>query len=156
VSSNGADSSSVSSGASSDISSSYAVADPEGVWRATLLPQAPSSDEHTITASAQTGATASIHRVVFGDVWVCSGQSNMDHPMTSIINATNEIAAANSLGRSVRLFKVQHTASTDPATELIELPGLETQWSVASNVTVSNFSATCWLTGSMHGAWFRD
>jgi sialate O-acetylesterase len=72
----------------------------------------------------------------------------MDHPMTSIINATTEIAAANAMGASVRLMKVQHVESSDPTTELRELPGLETRWSRASNVTVSNFSAFCFLTGA--------
>jgi sialate O-acetylesterase len=85
---------------------------------------------------------------VAGYRWVCSGQSNMDHPMTSIINATTEIAAANAMGASVRLMKVQHVESSDPTTELRELPGLETRWSRASNVTVSNFSAFCFLTGA--------
>jgi sialate O-acetylesterase len=30
--------------------------------------------------------------VLFGDIWVCSGQSNMEWPMQSIINAEEEIA----------------------------------------------------------------
>lgn len=85
---------------------------------------------------------------VAGYRWVCSGQSNMDHPMTSIINATTEIAAANDMGASIRLMKVQHVESRDPTTELRELPGLETRWSRASNLTVSNFSAFCFLTGA--------
>lgn len=73
----------------------------------------------------------------------------MDHPMTSIINATEEIAAASAFGPTVRLLKVAHTASLDPSRELVELPALETRWTPASNVSVANFSATCFLTGSM-------
>ena len=68
--------------------------------------------------------------------------------MTSIINASSEIAAADAMGASVRLLKVKHVESNDPTTELRELPGLETRWSRTSNVTVSNFSAFCFLTGA--------
>ena len=33
-----------------------------------------------------------IQDVLFGDVWVCSGQSNMEWPMNAIFNAAEEIA----------------------------------------------------------------
>lgn len=69
--------------------------------------------------------------------------------MTSIINASTEIAAANGFSHSIRLLKVAHTASHDPSVELQELSALETGWVAANNVTVANFSATCFLTGSM-------
>ena len=45
---------------------------------------------------------------------------NMDHPMTSIINASHEIARANSFSAKVRLLKVAHVASYDPERELAE------------------------------------
>lgn len=133
------------------ISTTTVLADKDGIWRTVLPPQPASSsgEAFTLTAMSSVGATSVLRNVVFGDVWVCSGQSNMDHPMTSIINASAEMNAANKVAGSVRLLKVKHTASTDAAAELLELPGLETQWTTSSNTTVSNFSATCWLTGMM-------
>lgn len=44
--------------------------------------------------------------------------------------------------------QVKHVVSYQPTVELDEIPELETSWTRTSNVTVSNFSATCFLTGS--------
>ena len=68
--------------------------------------------------------------------------------MTSIINASEEIARANRFAGTVRLLKVAHVVSRDPERELTELPGLETRWTRASSIAVANFSATCFLTGT--------
>ena len=35
-----------------------------------------------------------LSEVLFGDVWLCSGQSNMERAMSSIVNSTEEIAAS--------------------------------------------------------------
>eukprot|EP00040_Diaphanoeca_grandis_P022019 m.117790 g.117790 ORF g.117790 m.117790 type:complete len:536 (-) comp28606_c0_seq3:337-1944(-) len=123
----------------------------DGKWSAYIPTQPPSATfvEHTISAKSSSGSIATLEGVLFGDVWVCSGQSNMDHPMTSIINATAEIEAANLVGGAVRLLKVKKIASLTPMVEIDDLLGLETNWTRSSNVTVSNFSATCFLTGTM-------
>jgi sialate O-acetylesterase len=44
-----------------------------------------------VSQEGQTPLTVS--DVLFGDIWVCSGQSNMEWPMIKIFNATEEIAA---------------------------------------------------------------
>jgi hypothetical protein len=89
----------------------------DGTWHAMLPAHQPGMNRYTVTAVAATAddfinagkgtagtASAPVQKaqltgVLFGDVWVCSGQSNMDHPMTSIINASAEIAAANAFVR---------------------------------------------------------
>jgi sialate O-acetylesterase len=50
-----------------------ATASPAGIWRASLPAQPASSTPVTLTATSG-GATISIKDVLFGDVWVCSGQ----------------------------------------------------------------------------------
>ena len=47
-----------------------------GVWTVTLDPIS-AGGPYTITVYADDGATISINDALFGDVWVCSGQSNM-------------------------------------------------------------------------------
>jgi sialate O-acetylesterase len=47
--------------------------------------------------------------VLVGDVWVASGQSNMEFPMTGLINASSEIAAAQY--PKIRIFRVEHRPS---------------------------------------------
>jgi hypothetical protein len=52
------------------------------IWTAVLPPTKASFTAYTIEAhSKQSGATISIHEILFGDVWVCSGQSNMAYSL---------------------------------------------------------------------------
>jgi hypothetical protein len=50
----------------------------DGTWQAVLPPQPPGNNTHSITAVASSGDEATLARVIFGDVWVCSGQSNSE------------------------------------------------------------------------------
>ena len=49
------------------------------IWTATLPPVQASFGRYTITATPNQGAPASIANVTFGEVWLCSGQSNMGY-----------------------------------------------------------------------------
>lgn len=52
------------------------------------------------------GTTISLVDVVFGEVYVCSGQSNMELSVIATLNATQEIAAAGSHGPNIRVMQV--------------------------------------------------
>eukprot|EP00927_Polykrikos_kofoidii_P053737 TRINITY_DN48299_c0_g1_i1.p1 TRINITY_DN48299_c0_g1~~TRINITY_DN48299_c0_g1_i1.p1 ORF type:complete len:615 (-),score=61.73 TRINITY_DN48299_c0_g1_i1:62-1786(-) len=56
--------------------SAAATADSRGVWRASLPPQPASKTPVELTASSG-GVVLTLKDVLFGDVWLCSGQSNM-------------------------------------------------------------------------------
>lgn len=72
--------------------------------------------------------------VVVGDVWMCTGQSNMEWPVRTALNPQEEIAAsANPL---IRHLKVSKTAATAPQDQ-VETSG----WELASPETTGNFSA---------------
>ena len=58
-------------------SSFRATANADGVWKQTLPPTAASSTPRRITFSATTGENATMENVLFGDVYLCGGQSNM-------------------------------------------------------------------------------
>jgi sialate O-acetylesterase len=66
-------------------------------------------------------------------------------PVRYAYNSTEEIAAASLFTPWVRLFKVRHSQSPTPLTNLDAPPALP--WSPASPATVSGFSATCWFHG---------
>ena len=69
-----------------------AVADRLGRWSVYLPPVAPGGPfEITVRASN----TITLRDVLAGDVWVASGQSNMEMAVDGVVNAKDEIAAAN-------------------------------------------------------------
>ena len=49
-------------------------------------------------------AVLNLQDVIYGDVWICSGQSNMERAMSSITNATEEIAAS-AIYSNIRMYK---------------------------------------------------
>jgi len=124
-----------------------ATATAMGAWNV-LLDATPAGGPHTITVMSG-GTTTTLSDVLFGDVFVCSGQSNMQFTVHSCFNATEEIEAAN-MYPNIRLFTVgQGTTSTTP---LDEFKTISQSWSVASAATVgvgdwSEFSAACWFFG---------
>jgi sialate O-acetylesterase len=91
--------------------------------------------------------TIVLNDVLFGDVWVCSGQSNMGFSLRGMFNASIEIDNAYKYPK-IRLFTASLAQSYIPQEELM---GISLQWSVASNTSVANGanSAVCWLYGRM-------
>jgi sialate O-acetylesterase len=120
----------------------------DGVWRQQLPPQPASLASYNITATSSATGSASLSDVLFGDVIVCGGQSNMQFSLSAALNATAEIAAANY--PYIRLFTVgQGTSSNTP---LVDLNTTEQPWTATTPATVSQgdfgvFSAICYLTG---------
>ena len=74
-----------------------------------------------------------ISDVLFGEVWLCSGQSNMEFKVKEAQNAEREIACANY--PMIRSLNVPHVLSNQPQSEV------NTQWQVCSPATVGNFTA---------------
>jgi sialate O-acetylesterase len=123
----------------------------ESIWSVTLDPVIDEGpfDIHVSQPLANgTLATITIHDVLFGDVWICSGQSNMQMTVSSIFNGSEEIANAGNFPK-IRLFTAALVASAAPVEELVNIT---LNWSVASPSSVDGpgwdyMSAVCWLYG---------
>jgi sialate O-acetylesterase len=112
------------------------VADALGRWEVWLQPLAPGpAAEMTIRGTN----TITIADVLVGDVWVGSGQSNMQWTVGQSDNAAAEIAAAKHPG--VRLFYVPRKPSPVPVDDV------EARWVVCSPETVGQFSAVLYYFG---------
>lgn len=81
--------------------------------------------------------TIVLHNILIGDVWVCSGQSNMEMSVRSSNDAEAEIALADY--KNIRLFTVPRTISATPLTDMSEA-----EWSICSSENVADFSAVAY------------
>lgn len=84
-----------------------ATTDASGVWRV-ALPAFPASGSPVSIAFSTPGETTiTISDVLFGDVLLCSGQSNMQLSVQMALNATAELAAIDAFGPMIRVLKVR-------------------------------------------------
>ena len=103
----------------------------DGNWRVMLPPMPIQAKPIEITIHGHNSIT--LHDVLVGDVWLCSGQSNMEFPLSSANNAQEAIAAANH--PDIRLFVVQHQVAFEPREDC------KGQWIACSPDSVKDFSA---------------
>ncbi|KAK3098754.1 hypothetical protein FSP39_022767 [Pinctada imbricata] len=113
----------------------------DNVWQMVFKPPN-NPGPHVLTASSSLG-NVTINDVLFGDVWMCSGQSNMEYMTLGLQNATEEYKDAVNYP-NIRLFKLDHAAAATPLQELTKVAQV---WNKASEGTIKFFSAVCWLYG---------
>jgi sialate O-acetylesterase len=119
--------------------------DAQGRWQATL-PATPAGGPYTLTVKGQN--TIELTDVLVGDVWLASGQSNMQFKVKDpspvgyqpVQNADQEIAAANY--PRLRLLTVSQALEYRPQAEVPT-----TGWQVCSPATVASFSAVAYFFG---------
>ncbi|MDR3094207.1 MAG: 9-O-acetylesterase, partial [Bacteroidales bacterium] len=120
-------------------------ADQAGKWRVNVQTPVGGSTPYTITISD--GKAVTLKNILIGEVWICSGQSNMDMPVagwgwTKVNNYEQEIAAADY--PQIRLLQVDKVASNQP---LDDLKGTGQGWQVCSPATIPEFSAVAYFFG---------
>ena len=111
-----------------------ATADPKGKWMITLK-QTAAGGPYQLTVKGTN--SISFNNVMVGEVWICSGQSNMEMPIAGwgkINNYEQEIAAANY--PMIRHFKVPNTVSSLPKEDVTG-----GEWKVCSPATAGDFTA---------------
>lgn len=117
----------------------------KGDWKTTInTPKAGGPYKMTITGR---NYSITIENIMIGEVWVCSGQSNMDFTLRGLggwglykKEVSDEVSKGNYTG--VRLFTVQKAAA-DSA-----LNDCKGNWLTADTTTANDFSATAWFFGS--------
>jgi sialate O-acetylesterase len=107
----------------------------DGRWQTRLNPE-PAGGPYTLTISGH--ARISFANVLVGEVWVCSGQSNMEMPIAGwgkINHYQQEIEAADY--PEIRQFKVPNTVSQVPVDDVTG-----GEWKICSPETAGDFTAT--------------
>lgn len=113
------------------------IADASGKWQVMLSPLAKTSSATTMTV--QGSNTLTIADVLVGEVWLGSGQSNMELPVKRAQRFAREKAEAGF--PEIRMFTVKRHASAEA---LSDATG---SWEVCNSNTVGNFSATMYFFG---------
>ncbi len=115
--------------------SASAHADKNGRWRITL-PAMPAGGPFTLRVTGSS-ETQEIHDVLVGDVFLCTGQSNMQLSVRAAAKAAAEIAAATD--DQVRELAVDRVPSAAPLATFTS----PVSWKVESPQTAGDFSASC-------------
>ena len=108
------------------------TAGPDGRWKVSLDKLPAESKGADLSVAGKN--TLVVHDVVVGEVWLCSGQSNMEFTVSRARDSAKEIAAANF--PLIRHVKIRNTVAEDPAAT-VKTSG----WQSASPATVGSFTA---------------
>ncbi|CAM3099014.1 sialate O-acetylesterase [Rariglobus hedericola] len=115
-----------------------AKADDQGEWSATLAKLAAS--DASLEMIVKSGAdTLTVRDILVGDVWVCSGQSNMAFQLANCADGPAELAKAQR--PEMRFFQVPGVSSGTP------LADTKGQWVVCTPATAKGFSAVGYYFG---------
>ena len=136
-----------------EVQTATATADDNGCWQVTLRPQ---RAENNLTLTISTDEKQLVYNnVAFGEVWLCSGQSNMEFMLHEAATAKRDIPKAKN--PSIRFFDMKARWRTNPvewnAAALDSINHLkyfaDTKWTVCSPETAKDFSAIAYYFGSM-------
>jgi sialate O-acetylesterase len=120
-----------------------ATAGDDRKWRVKLEPLAAGGEPVELTVAGKDNSVT-LKDVLVGEVWVCSGQSNMEWSVKQSKDPQQEIAAANH--PKIRLFTVPKNPQDRPQ-EQIKKSDKEGKWEVCSPATVGDFSAVGYYFG---------
>jgi sialate O-acetylesterase len=134
-----------------------ATADQTGSWRVEL-PAMSAGGPYRLSVTGADGASTGAEDVLIGDVWLCSGQSNMELSVSHSLGADG--AAQSPPDPQLRLFTVTRKAAETPEADIPGGP-----WRIAGPDSVPPFSAACYFMirdlreservpiGAIHASW---
>ena len=114
-----------------------ATAGKDGRWMVSLDALKTNSSPQTMTVSGKN--TVTYEDILVGEVWICSGQSNMAFAVASANDPDLQIATANY--PKIRLISVPQVGTQEPQSDF------KGEWSVCSPQTVGSFSAAGYFFG---------
>eukprot|EP01084_Bolivina_argentea_P264623 448294_1 len=129
-----------------------------GDWKISLPQTYPNGGNYTLTVYCNQCISypnyTTIYNITFGDIYLCSGQSNMNLEMHFTFNANNTYNNITQLGKysNIRFFTKRPWAMYDNISSYVipaetDIINGKYKWHSGSNIDrVKLFSATCWYT----------
>ncbi|SFZ93592.1 sialate O-acetylesterase [Flaviramulus basaltis] len=122
------------------------ISDKTGKWKLKIKTPATDGNPQKITIFSETESIL-LENILLGEVWLCSGQSNMEMPMKGFKGQPvygGNSAVAQSFNKNLRLFDAGKNVSLTPVDTLIG----STKWKIAEPESVATFSAVAYFYGS--------
>lgn len=119
-----------------------ATSGPTGRWEIKLDVLQANATAQAMVITEKAGESITLNDILVGDVWICSGQSNMEWTVQQSFNAPQEIAQANH--PLIRLFDVKGHEIAPSEAERLAHP---TSWQVCSPQSIPAFSAVGYYFG---------
>jgi sialate O-acetylesterase len=129
------------------------TADADGKWQVSIK-TGKAGGPHTMTIAGKNSIR--LERILFGEVWIGSGQSNMEMPLvkvsgayTGIKDAAKEVAEASY--PDIRLFQVGNFSSQEPLDDvqsgitMYGIPLAACEWQACSPETIPTFASTAYF-----------
>ena len=107
------------------------VAGKDGQWKVILNPEVAGGPYQLVVKGKN---TITLSDILMGDVWICSGQSNMEWSVSASADPANEIKAGNY--PTIRHIKIPNVVAGSPQADI-----KSGAWEVCSPSTVGNFTA---------------
>jgi sialate O-acetylesterase len=117
--------------------SAKTTAGTDGKWHLKLPPMQAASKAVTMSVAGKN--TVTFQDVLIGEVWVCSGQSNMEFALSNAHNAKTELPQAND--PQIRIFLVMKKDSHQP------MPDVTGKWELCTPQSIAKFSAVGYFFG---------
>ena len=131
-----------------------AVADEQGEWEATFAPMQADGKEYTMTIECDR-QNITYKNIVVGEVWLCSGQSNMAFMVKESSHIEQSLANIN--GKDIRLYDMKPRVLTNniewDSIDLVKLNNHDyyqpATWQLQNGQNVKEFSAVAYHFGAM-------
>jgi len=120
-------------------SNHFGTVAPDGTWSVVIRTPTASFTSHTIDVNGA-DFTDIFTDILVGEVWLCSGQSNMVFMVKDVVNANQEVADANKYP-NIRLLNITRSKSDTPLDSIMGV------WQTCSSTTITNFSAVAYFYG---------
>jgi sialate O-acetylesterase len=111
--------------------------DSHGRWRVSARPL-PAGGPYTLSLTDEQGVGTTLTDVLAGEVWLCSGQSNMEFP---VARSADQPAEAMQGHPAIRLLAVAQQTALSPREDFDKKPA----WQVADAQSIGRFSAVCYF-----------
>ena len=122
-----------------DDASASATADADGEWKVSLPAMKADGNAHAMTVSGKN--TITLDDILIGEVWVGSGQSNMEWSLANTHGSAEAIATAKH--PNIRLFHVKKVQKPEPANDV----EVTAHWAACTPETVPAFSGVLYYFG---------